>query len=565
MKNSLILFLVIFLFTVTVAQDQEFEWVQSFGSGDGNIYPNDLALDASGAVFISGNFTGSPDFDPGPDSTILTAVQRNMFVTKFDASGNFLWARGFGGDEIDSANGLDVDSDGNVIVVGHFEAPTDFDPGLGDETLTTLGNWDCFILKLDPNGNFLWVKQLGSVNNDNLYDVIVDGFGNIYVPGVFTASLNPDPANSSTLIGPPNGTDCFVAKFDPAGNFCWVNNYTGMEEEYIFSLGLDFELNIHTTGFFSGDADLNPGILLDSHTSNGDFDCFIQKLDGEGNLLWGRSFGSVADDRPTGILVDNLANTYTVGRFESTVDFDPGPDSLLITPEGFRDLYIQKLNPQGELAWVKTLKIIGLEGVAKPFMDSFGDIYINGRFFGTNDFDPGPAVYNAEAELSYDAFILKLDQAGNFIWLKQFGGTGTTRCRDIELSPDGDIYVCGHYFETTDFDPGAGVQSQTGTGIDVQSAYVLKLSYPIVSIENYDFTKNSKVHPNPTRQQVSIELPTFSNQVQVIVLDASGRHLQTQNFESAQNIKFPMEHPAGIYFLEISYNNVKDVVKLIKE
>lgn len=110
-------------------------------------------------------------FDPGAGVFNLTSVdnpstannQNDIFISKVDADGNFVWAKQLGGIDLKDATAVGVDAAGNVYTTGFFYGTVDFDPGVGVSNLTSIGYSDIFISKLDASGNFVWAKQMGKV------------------------------------------------------------------------------------------------------------------------------------------------------------------------------------------------------------------------------------------------------------------------------------------------------------------------------------------------------------------------------------------------------------------
>ncbi|MBK7651576.1 MAG: hypothetical protein IPJ20_13745 [Flammeovirgaceae bacterium] len=108
-----------------------FLWAKSLGGLNPDVSYS-IDVDALGNVFASGGFNGTVDFNPGPGTNNLTSNgSEDVFVLKLDPSGNFSWARSFGGNNFDSANSIKVDNLGNIITLGTFEGTADFDPGAG--------------------------------------------------------------------------------------------------------------------------------------------------------------------------------------------------------------------------------------------------------------------------------------------------------------------------------------------------------------------------------------------------------------------------------------------------
>lgn len=163
--------------------------------GLGEQAANFLSTDASGNVYMSGNFTGLIDFDPGPGNAVLTSDEQlgDMFILKLGPSGNFIWVKEIEIDVYGYVFDVAADQGGNVYTTGNFRGTVDFDPGPADHSITSNGNEDSFILKLDAEGNFKWVDRFGGVGIDDGMSIKVDDIGNVYAVGEFSGTVDFDP------------------------------------------------------------------------------------------------------------------------------------------------------------------------------------------------------------------------------------------------------------------------------------------------------------------------------------------------------------------------------------
>ena len=155
------------------AQDGDFIWARAMG-GSINDFGYSIAVDITGNVYTTGHFYGTADFDPGPGTFNLSAAVEgappygsDIFVSKLDSDGNFIWAKRMGGsaEEWEEGNDIIVDVTGNVYITGVFYGTADFDPGPGTFNLTSAGYRDTFVSKLDSAGDFVWAKRIGGVGS----------------------------------------------------------------------------------------------------------------------------------------------------------------------------------------------------------------------------------------------------------------------------------------------------------------------------------------------------------------------------------------------------------------
>lgn len=311
-----------------------FIWAKQFGPGQ-SFFPQPviadaIALDDSGNVYTTGSFDGPSDFDPGPTVFTLSPVQvmgmytTDIFVSKLDASGNFVWAKQLGGAGFEGAHAIAVDGNANVYTTGFFNGTVDFDPGPGTFNLSappaSAGVIDIFISKLDAGGNFAWAKQMGSGRG---YAIAVDKAGNVYASGDFS--------NDSTTI----------YKVDPSGNTVWAKEFGA---SMCWSLATDAQDNIFLTGPFYGTKDLDPGPAV-FNVSAINSDSYISKVDSAGNLSWAKQLGGTYNVSSRSLAVDVNDNIYTTGIFEGTADFDPAATTYNLTTIGSMDVFIHKMRP----------------------------------------------------------------------------------------------------------------------------------------------------------------------------------------------------------------------------
>ena len=166
MKNkTFISTIILFAFAGNLCA-QSCNFAGQFG-GTSNDYGNSIAVDASGNIYTTGYFAGTVDFDPSAGTYNLTSAGGNdIFISKLDASGNFVWAKQLGGTNDEKGNSIVVDASGNIYTTGNFAGTVDFDPGAGTFGLASTGNYDIFISKLDASGYFVWAKKMGGTSSD---------------------------------------------------------------------------------------------------------------------------------------------------------------------------------------------------------------------------------------------------------------------------------------------------------------------------------------------------------------------------------------------------------------
>jgi len=259
-----------------------------------------------------------------------------------------------------------------------------------------------------------------------------------------------------------------------AQTFKWAIQAGGIDHDTGEETAFDASGNVYMVGIFNLTADLDPGAGVYNVTSAGAQDVYVVKLDSNGSFVWGATVGGSHQDFGYSIAV-NGASVYVCGRFRDTADFDPGVNVSNLISAGGSDIFVLKLDTSSQFAWVKQVGGTGDDMAEKFTLDNAGNILVCGQFQNTADFDPNAGVQNMTSAGSADAYVLKLDANGNYIWAGQFGNAPGQFAFCIATDASDDIYVTGQFYGTTDFDPGAGIYNMSTTGFNA-NIYVLKWS-----------------------------------------------------------------------------------------
>jgi hypothetical protein len=404
----------------------------------------------------------------------LSCLSIFSFALLYSQNPTFQWSKQIGDVDWEMGYAVATDANGNVYYCGDFSSTVDFDPGPGTNTLTSAGNEDGFIAKFDANGNLVWARQVGDTGTDESFQVKVDPLGNVFLLGNFEGVLDLDPGPGVQTVTANGYYDAYVIKLDPSGNLIWAKHFGASIEFYQFSIDWDSNGNLYTTGTFQGTGDFDPGAGTYTMTAAGYYDIFVQKLDATGNFIWAKQIGAAGFDVAYSLAVDANGNSYSTGYFSNTVDFEPGPGFTNLSSVGDLDIYILKLDMNGNFVWAKSTGGINADRAFSIDLDASSNSYITGFFAATSDFDPGLGVVPVSSNGGSDIFILKLDASGNYVWVKTIGSTGDDSGNTVTLDPQGNIYTVGTFSGPADFDPGAGVFNLPCAG--ATDAFLLKLN-----------------------------------------------------------------------------------------
>jgi len=478
MKNTTLLFFFSTLFfclniDFSNAQTTNLEWGHSMGSS-GDDAGWDITTDIHGNVYTTGYFQGTVDLDPSATSeeNFTSNGDRDIFVQKVDANGNYIWAYTMGSSAIDEGMGLHIDASGNVYVIGIYQGTVDFDPGAGVANLTSVAFRDAFIQKLDANGNFLWAKSFGGTSNERVRTILTDAGGDIYITGTFQATADFDPGPAVVNRTSAGGQDIYLLKLDASGNFVWVNTMGASGYDVPYCMQMDASNNFYLIGGFESVVDFDPGIGTFNLSSSGASDAFVQKINSNGDFLWAKSMGNTGGDVGYSLATDSLQSVYLTGWFQGTVDLDPGVGVFNLTSVGGYDAFIQKLDSSGNFLWAKSFGGTGDDKSMSLYLGNSGNIYIGGSFDGTADFDPGVGTFNLSTNGSYDLFLLKLNANGNFIWAESMGGASLDLTYTFHIDPANNIYFSGFFQGNANFEP--GVANVYLSSLGSSDAYTVK-------------------------------------------------------------------------------------------
>lgn len=458
-------------------------WAQGLGN-TGIDLVNGVTTDASGNVYTTGGFAGTVDFDAGAGVSTLTATGFNdIFVAKSDPQGNFLWARAFlcTTTLINFGNAIAVDSSGNVYTTGVFAGTVDFDPGAGTSNLAAGSSNNIFVSKLDTNGDFVWAKNFGSTGVDEGRGIAVDGAGNVHIAGFFSGTFDFDLGAGTTSLTSAGGTDAFVLKLDSNGDFAWVKQWGSTAGDEALAIALDASGNVLSTGRFRGtNVDLDPGAGTDLFTTpSASFDIFVSKLDQNGGYVWARQVGGATNDQGLGIVADNAGNVFTTGEFTGTPDFDTGAGTNSIASAGSTDMFVLALDASGTYDWAITVGDTTADNGRGIALDSNGNVFVTGGFSGAPDFNPGGGTNTLTSAGNFDAYVLRLDNAGGYLAAFAIGGTVVDHGNGIASDAADNFIVAGRFNGTADFDPSPGSFNLTSGGSD--DAFVAKIAGPDVT------------------------------------------------------------------------------------
>lgn len=483
---------------------QNHEWSFQIGGYDFE-RSGGIDVDAAGNVYVCGAIKNSVDFDPDTSTAILTDLGSNgdIFVAKYDNSGNYIWAFNIGVAGHDNATDIEVDDAGNVYVTGYYEWDVDFDPGPDTSMLYSISWRDIFVAKYNTDGDHLWSFSLAPGGNvDRLAGITLDQNANVIVTGYFQGLADFDPGPGIEQLTWAGSGDIFLAKYDNDGNYIWANSIGGPEFDWGKDVATDNNGNIYLTGQFQNTINLNGG-SSSTLTANGGSDVLIAKYDGNGNYVWSHGFGSASttsddyDESGSSIATDGMNNVYVAG-YASGGDADPGPGTAQLGGGAESDPFFAKYNSSGDLQWAHNISDQD-EGKCRGIdVDHSGNVYVTGFIDGSFDFDFGPGT---NILVGWDIFIAKYDTDGNHIWAFDAGDSAYDSGFGIAVDDTSNVYTTGVFYGIIDMDPDTGLAEIEHVG--GRDVFVSKHSPCFSIVDNVSICTGPYIFPDGTSSDTS--------------------------------------------------------------
>ena len=259
-------------------------WAKRAG---GKYVDKGFAIAASAtAVYVTGCYSDTADFS---GHLVSSAGITDIFIAKYDTSGNFIWVKHGGGDDDDFGKAITIDSYENVLVTGTFGS----DFGNFDTlAITGAGLEDIFLTKLDSSGNVLWYTQAGGDDSDGGLGITTDKNDNICISGYFYSSVI-DFGNANMMTNYGSG-DAFLAKYNTSGKLLWIRHAGGLEYDFATDVEADINGNLYITGSVSSDSSAFENLYIYKiATQNSNREVFAAAYDSSGNILWVNNGGEI--------------------------------------------------------------------------------------------------------------------------------------------------------------------------------------------------------------------------------------------------------------------------------
>lgn len=451
--KKLIVIVLTLISQLTVGQN--WQWAKQFSqqpnpnlADELSLY--DLKVSSSGNVYATGSFKNHFIYNGVTYNGFPNLTKADIFLGKFDASGNAIWIKTLGSSEGDLPEAIALDNDENVYLIGRIQGTCDFGGGY---ILNTLGGQDAFIAKYNSSGVIQWAKAVAyGTANDRMIGITVGTDGNIYTTGMSQRKTGEvgeydfsvgDGTLSTTYHNSDQNSDLYLASYTPTGTYRWSKQIPSNGFDSIFrAITCDDNNNIYVGGALIGTMtiDGNP------YTSAGSGDIILLKASPtDGTAEWVRKGGSASNDQLNNIAVyDNYS--YLIGFTEGTgtIDSTKTKQSSNFTTAGSTDIFVAKYNLEGRLLWKKTIGSTG--GDVGYGLNVYNNILVaTGYFANTVNFNLNSITSGGGTDAAFFVF----DVESNAVLAKSVSGTLEERGQGVALDSDYNVYLGGYFKSPT--------------------------------------------------------------------------------------------------------------------
>jgi hypothetical protein len=496
----------------------------------------------------------------------------DIFLAKYDGTGALLWGFNIGGNKNDEGLDVVTDAAGNVYLSGEFSGTVDFDPGAGVTNLSsTFSGGQMFVAKYSPSGTLIWARHIASITfGDNAAThVALDAMGNVYLQGYFQGTIDLDPGAAVVSVSDGGGTSICIVKLDAAGNYVWgmgAGNGTLPN-----SMDVDANGNVIVCGEMFYASDMDPSAGTASHQPAGISDIYIAKYSNTGAHLWSHNMGSPNTDNvdtELGRDVHFLPNgdVALFGQFKGTFDADPGVPTLNKTSAGGSDVFITRFDGNGAHAWTQTYGNSTDEWALAMDIDAAGNLYLACTMFGTYDLDPGAGMINF-SNMDASPTILTTTGSGTYLGhYRTLRESGAYRAlSDVCITPGGGLLVAGRFDYEVNCDstlaPAHKHVCMGGTDL-----ILAHYGPTLVSVSQSFDQPSLSISPNPVSPLSStLHVRCDHPLLRLQLVSLKGEVLGAWDGENQLLIDLPLEAgiAAGMYLLQVETANGATVQRVL--
>jgi gliding motility-associated-like protein len=389
------------------------DWDKTFGSTNWDeLHLITPTLD--GGYLLVGNLS-----DPGPDVTQPVFGGNDVWVIKTDRNGTKLWDKVFGGNKEDKIWSVLPLANGDFLMGGSSSSDSS-----GNKTSPNIGGSDFWLFKMTAEGDKIWEKTVGGTEDDHLFVLSTFTDNNWLLAGYTNSGISGNKTTDSLGLN-----DAWAMKMDAEGNIIWQQLFGGDKLDNFYDA-----IQTQDGGFILGGSSSSGITSTKTENCRGLVDYWIIKIDEDGNKEWDKRYGGNNVDQLEEIIATKDGNYLLTGASLSNVSYDhyaPG--------RGGFDYWLVKINPEGKQIWDKTYGGSQFDGPNKVMETPTGTIFIG----GTSD-SPVNGTKKSENLGGYDFWLLYIDENGNQIWDKTYGGSKYDAMTEIIITENSSLLLAGH-------------------------------------------------------------------------------------------------------------------------
>ena len=571
MKTKFFIFTLL-LFNLSVfSQSANFNWVRQDSTRYDQRSANIKTItDYQNNLYTVGYFYGEIFFDSNTSLIGGGYGESYSYIKKTDSYGNLLWAKliGEGGDNYVS-DILETNENGNnyLYISGFFHGTVDFDNSINTHSYTTDDYYFAgFLLKLDSNGNFIWVKIFDNPQKEDfVFSIDSDSQNNIIVTG-FTDSLNYPFLFDTNYEFDGFFSKLLISKIDINGNIVW-NFDTPYNNGMVagISVKTDSQNNVIVSGTFNHQVSFGLSNNFITHGNQYSTDIFILKLDENSNYIWAKQVGGLYNDGASQMVLDSNNDIYIRGFFKDTVDFDPDTNNSFILYGGGSgnadsDTYLLKLDNDGNFQWVNHFPRMTCNAITYNNNKIIVSVinYLNINHFINTFYNTIQLPYDNSGY--YQHYILDFNIDGHFNnFVHLITGTGVTQdsqltVKDINFN-NNSLLLTGFFLYSINFGDNHILNSYGNF-----SNFVLSLHYDTNSIQTID-NHSINIYPNPVMENLYVSNNSNETFTTTEIYDILGKLISSKtNIENNINVS---NLPNGFYILKLSNDKTSITKKFI--
>jgi hypothetical protein len=271
------------------------------------------------------------------------------FVARYHGDGSLAWVKQFGGAAgSDQGVAIAAAADGSCVVTGTFAGTATFGEGSNQVVLDSVGGVDVFVARYDGNGNLLWARRGGGPGDDQARGIGVLSTGACIACGGYSGTATFGTPTDFGALQSVGMRDAYVTRFADDGALTWVRSAGGASDDDARGIALAEDGACTITGSFTTLATFGTAPSTRNLAAYGLRDVFVARYDANGTLAWAKHAGGTNHDLGNGVALLPDGSCALTGSFQNAATFGAGSGAVLLTAEGFADLFIARLNADGD-------------------------------------------------------------------------------------------------------------------------------------------------------------------------------------------------------------------------